>query len=201
MQSTSRSFLLKWLSTVAAPIERIEDVGKGVVLCILMKKLDEEFPAFKRDPWNENDYQYNLKLVELYLTKKGVKMYFPIEKMVKLRMQDNLEVAQSIYRFVVRENSALGIPKDETVKTPQQRTSRADTKEALDDETVKISRADTKEALDELNRLKKCVGVIRDERDFYYCKLIEIERVIKSDEGEISEAKRDELLGILYKGQ
>jgi len=178
MQSTSRSFLVNWLSTVAAPIERIEDVGKGVVLCILMKRLDAEFPAFKRDPWNENDYQYNLKLVELYLTKKGVKMYFPIEKMVKLKLQDNLEVAQNIYKFVTRVSSELG--GGETAKAVEQ------------------SKADTP---DRLSRLKRCAGMMKDERDFYYGKLLEIERAIKSDEGEISEDKKSELLGILYKGE
>ncbi|ELA41321.1 uncharacterized protein VICG_01694 [Vittaforma corneae ATCC 50505] len=109
MRITSRHFLLKWLNSVEVPIQKIEDIGKGVALCTLMKKLDQEFPAFKKEPWNENDYMHNLKLVQMFLSKKGVKMYFPIEKMIKLKMQDNLEVIQNIYKFVVRENPALGL--------------------------------------------------------------------------------------------
>lgn len=178
MQSTSRSFLLKWLNRVAAPIERIEDVGKGVVLCSLMKKLDQEFPAFKKEPWNENDYLHNLKLVEIYLIRKGVKMYFPIEKMVKLRLQDNLEVVQQMYKFVTKENATLQMSEDATSR-----------------------KADKVNSEDEVVKLKKCAGVIKNERDFYYNKLLEIERVLKENTEEISESKRNELLEILYKSQ
>lgn len=101
----SRVFLVQWLNQLGIAINRIEDIGKGSAICALLKLLDDFFPKFREDPQNELDYMYNLKIVQAYMDKKGIKLFFPIERMCKCKMQDNLEVAQWFYKYWEKETN------------------------------------------------------------------------------------------------
>lgn len=101
----SRTFLLQWFNQLDIAIQRIEDLGKGSAICTLLKRLDESFPKFKEDPQNELDYMHNLKIVQVYMEKKGIRLFFPIERMCKCKMQDNLEVAQWFYKYWEKEKN------------------------------------------------------------------------------------------------
>lgn len=207
MQITSRHFLLKWLNSVEVPIQKIEDIGKGVALCTLMKKLDQEFPAFKKEPWNENDYMYNLKLVQLFLSRKGVKMYFPIEKMVKLKMQDNLEVIQNIYKFVMKENPSLGLGECSAGIKPvrseaseMQFSSSDEERSHSNRQGLEKMKMEIKEKQNNIEKLKECIAVLQNERDFYFKKLLEIERILKETEDEEDKSEvKEKLFKVMYR--
>lgn len=197
MINSSRSFLLKWLNDSNIPIERIEDIGKGVALCMLLKKIDQNFPIFKQEPWNENDYLYNLKLVQLYLVKKGIKMYFPIEKMVKLKMQDNLEVIQSFYRHISKENHSFN--NDSGNKNDNNFNSGNNSFNNDKNLTDKSFNSGNIITNSNTNSNKNILLTLKNERDFYYQKLIEIEEFIKENENENFREIKEKIFEILHK--
>jgi RP/EB family microtubule-associated protein len=191
MQYTSRTFLLKWLNSIQISIEKIEDIGKGAVLCTLIKKIDQEFPPFKKEPWNENDYIYNLKLVQLYLNKKGIKMYFPIEKMIKLKLQDNLEVIQQFYRYVMKEMPSLGINEGTDARGFTVNSSKNSKNETIE---IQDRQPGTE-------KLKELLEICQNERDDYLGKLLEIEKILKEIGNENLSEMKYKILGVLYQKQ
>lgn len=237
MKNESRSFLLKWLNSLCIPVQRIEDIGKGVALCMLLKKIETTFPAFKKEPVTENDYFTNLKLVQLYFEKRNIKIYFPIEKMIKLKMQDNLEVIQAIYRYVIREAPNLGAKNtEEVISEPeglregnnelQNVESEASTLEFCNEEQERLNVKDTPtktffssqnepvvttqlqeqlQHLKEQNRnlqsttekLRDCATIMQNERNFYFEKLVQIEKFLT--ETESKEVAKEKILRLLYK--
>lgn len=117
-ESLSRHFILNWLSTLRIPIPRIEDVGKGTVLCKLLTQLDSNFPKYKENPQTEHEFLNNLIIVKNYLDNKNIRLFFPIDKMCKLKMQDNLEVIQWFYKYWCKEKEmhAMAEKKDSLVE-------------------------------------------------------------------------------------
>lgn len=73
---------------------------------MILRTMDSSFPKFKEDPQTRNDYISNLQLVQQYFERRNIKLYFPVDKMVNLKMQDNLEVVQWFYRYWDREATA-----------------------------------------------------------------------------------------------
>lgn len=106
MATDSRVFLVNWLKSLDVDITKVEDIGKGVALCALMTKLDPSFPRFRESPTTQMEYLDNLKLIYHYMTNKGIKLFFPMERMIELRFQDNLEVLQWFYKYYLREKEA-----------------------------------------------------------------------------------------------
>ncbi|KAI5152305.1 microtubule-associated protein, RP/EB family [Enteropsectra breve] len=111
MNNPGRSFILSWLSSIDLHIDRIEDVGKGAVLCKILKRIDPAFPRFKESPTTEQEFIHNLAVVKKYLGSKQIKLYFPVERMCKLRMQDNLEAIQWFYKYYIKETEKQGLHK------------------------------------------------------------------------------------------
>lgn len=229
MKNESRTFLLKWMNSMCIPIQRIEDIGKGVALCMLLKKIEATFPAFKKEPTNETDYFSNLKLVQSYFQKKNVKIYFPIEKMIKLKMNDNLEAIQAIYRYMIKESPNLCLREDKVEegntlnynKNESNNSSRENIQEfqseipenseqksffSIQNEPVVTTQLQEQlQELREQNRnlhsitekLKDCATVMQNERNFYFEKLVQIEKFLV--ENESKEVGKDKILKLLYK--
>lgn len=245
MAGVSRHAIIQWLSDINCPIEKIEDVGKGTVLCQLLKKLDPSFPKFKENPKNSNEYQYNLKLVQIYFEKKKTKLFFPIERMVLLKMQDNLEVIQWFYNYYERESVNLDrtedVKEDKVVLKEDKVVSKEDKivanekviskndKTAKNNDNIVAKETTRKEELDEkasaatlnfekltvtsdlekekkqildlktqVEKLKEFAKVFQTERDFYFSKLVKIEKLLKDKDFKMSESSSNEILNIMY---
>lgn len=94
---TTKSQLISFLSTVLNhSIPSIESLGTGVVYAQLLHKLYPDFPihSINDNPKTEPERFNNLKIVQRYLVKMNIVVFFPVDKMVGCRLQDNLEVAQ-----------------------------------------------------------------------------------------------------------
>jgi EB1-like C-terminal motif len=169
MQNLSRVALLKWLDSIKIKVDKIENIGKGTALCDLMKQMDESFPKYKESPRNEQDYIYNLNLVMSYMEKKGLKPYMPIERMCKLKMQDNIEVAQWFYKFWSKEtgNSFVEFKGNESNKEKNIGHSFGDKGNAdqLLNQTIGPNRSMTD--LSEPSKLAECIKV--DEKPILKC--------------------------------
>lgn len=234
---TSRISLLGWLKGLGISIEKIEEIGKGTALCELMKRIEKDFPAYKKEPRNENDYIYNLKLVKESMDRRGFKMPFPIERLVKLKMQDNLEVIQNIYKNIAKKESWLcdkEIDKDLCKDVDKQLGKKIDEElvkevdedlgknideelgkevdkelgkevdndlgKEVDEELDKIAEGSKRMSYrrNNLEETKEWIEILHREREFYFKKLLEIERILKESIDE-REKLKEKIFKVLYK--
>ena len=104
MTFVSRSTIFNWFSDNSICLSSIEEIGKGDKLIMLINKImNSNIINYKEHPQVEGDYIYNLNKVKAYSTMNKIKICFPVERMVKLRMQDNLEFIQLLYRYVHKD--------------------------------------------------------------------------------------------------
>ncbi|KAM0679490.1 microtubule integrity protein mal3 [Glugoides intestinalis] len=191
---SSRSSLIAWLNEHGISIEKIEEVGKGVALCELMKKIEKDFPPYKKEPRNENDYMYNLKLVRESIERRGFKMPFPIERLVKLKMQDNLEVLQNIYKNIAKKEAWLCDKADG--KADDKADDKAEQASTIVEEELEGGRMTNER--NSLEEAKEWIDILNRERDFYFKKLLEIERILKESIEE-TEKLKERIFKVLYK--
>lgn len=143
MAELSRKALLEWLKSLNISISSIEEIGKGDALCSLLTLLDSNFPKYKINPRNATDYSFNLKLVQAYLNGKNIKLYFPIDKMVNLKMQDNLEVLQWFHKYYEKEimnrrEETIAV-KEESVTKNTESIARKDEPKNIREETIALN--------------------------------------------------------------
>jgi microtubule-associated protein, RP/EB family len=106
----SRRELLDWIRSLNIEVSCIEDVGKGAILCEILSLIYPEFPRhYKRNPESEKDYMRNLHICSSFFSSRGIRLYFPVEKLVKCRLQDNLEVSQWLARHYHQRCGAMSI--------------------------------------------------------------------------------------------
>lgn len=228
----SKSHLLEWLHNNGVVITKIEELGCGVPLIQFINNyFPEKIDSYKVNPITEGDYIINLTKVKQFLEQKGIKLYMPIEKMIKLRMQDNLEVLQLFYTKIHK----LNINKQEVKninnsslnsKTESPNVELENTKKNTEDNLLKeinqlryelakskeINNNNNKDS--EINQLKQKLEIqanefqikinkykaqykkFEDEMNYYYTKLLFVEKTIKEemDDGVL----KNKLLDIFY---
>ncbi|AFM97714.1 cell cycle control microtubule-binding protein [Encephalitozoon hellem ATCC 50504] len=117
MAQKSRRELIEWIKSLGIEISAIEELGKGVVICKILSLIHSDFPAnFVRDPAGEHEYLRNMKACQGFFASKNIKLYFPVDKLIKCKMQDNLEVAQWLARYYSKNmggRQSRECPKDE----------------------------------------------------------------------------------------
>lgn len=98
----SRSTIIDWFSENCIELRSIEELGRGVALIELVNVLFEgKITNYKNNPTNEAECIYNLQKVKVFLaTTVNIKIWFPVERMAKCKMQDNLEFIQILYKKV-----------------------------------------------------------------------------------------------------
>lgn len=107
MAQKSRRELIEWLGSLGIEISGIEDLGRGVAICRLLSIIHEDFPSnFVRNPSGETDYLRNMKICQGFFMSRNIKLYFPVDKLVKCKMQDNLEVAQWLASYYAKKMGA-----------------------------------------------------------------------------------------------
>ncbi|AFN82427.1 hypothetical protein EROM_010830 [Encephalitozoon romaleae SJ-2008] len=100
MAQKSRRELIEWIRSLGIEISAIEELGKGVVICRILSLIHTDFPSnYVRNPDGEHDYLRNMKACQGFFASRNIKLYFPVDKLVKCKMQDNLEVAQWLAKY------------------------------------------------------------------------------------------------------
>lgn len=94
----SRSDLLNWINTnFQLNYQKIEQCGKGVVYCLLFDRLyPHSFNPAKiiKSPLNDSQVMQNYKLLQFGFNKRKLTRDVNVEKLIKCRLQDNLEFIQ-----------------------------------------------------------------------------------------------------------
>lgn len=267
--ANSRKELIGWLNGLGIEIDKIEELGKGTAICRLLSQIHPSFPqSFISNPSNEYEYLKNMKIIQGFFIQNKIEMFFPIDRLIKCKLQDNLEVVQKLYKHWVTRNTQKGeqtrdtprevsqrevhgkdiqqgsgctqkegnivAPRDESVSIgnigfncTDRSTARkeiienlnqtkkqfqvADKKriEELEEENLKLKEEvlqktqeilKFKAVMGELGSVKEVLKALEVNRDFYFEKLVEIEKVLV-ESVDVPEAFKNILFEILYRKQ
>ncbi|KZV61519.1 hypothetical protein PENSPDRAFT_693336 [Peniophora sp. CONT] len=217
----SRSELVAWVNDLLQiNYTKIEQCGTGAAYCQIMDSIygDLQMSRVKMNAKHEYEFLANYKVLQNFFKSKRIDKPVPVEKLVKCKMQDNLEFMQWLKRFWDQNYpgtpyDAIGRRKGVTPDTPatiaplapsrgtpsgggglaaRGKTPvggpRAASSAAVAHEQVLNLQAQVREMSTHLEGLEK-------ERDFYFAKLRDIEILVQAQlEPMEAEGKDDETL-------
>lgn len=105
----SRTELLQWINTILdLNYTKIEQCGTGAAFCQLMDSVVGGVPLnkVKFNATTEYAYRHNWKILQLEFNKHRITKNIDVERLIKCRLQDNLELLQWFKRYW-NENSDL----------------------------------------------------------------------------------------------
>ncbi|KAI9224842.1 calponin homology domain-containing protein [Blastocladiella britannica] len=100
--SESRQDLLRWVNQLLQlNLTKIEELGKGYALCQVFDSIYGDVPLkrVKFAAKQEFEYIQNFKVLQACFDKHKIPNAIPVERLVKLKMQDNLEFCQFVKKF------------------------------------------------------------------------------------------------------
>jgi RP/EB family microtubule-associated protein len=100
--SESRTELIAWLNDLLqVNYTKVEQCGTGGAYCQIMDSVfgDVQMSRVKMNAKHEYEYIANFKILQNIFKAKKIDKPIPIEKLVKCKMQDNLEFLQWAKRF------------------------------------------------------------------------------------------------------
>ncbi|KAJ6477889.1 calponin homology domain-containing protein [Mycena vitilis] len=226
MAGASRMELLQWLNDLLQlNYTKVEQCGTGGAYLQVLDSIYGDLPMarIKMNAKHEYEYLANYKIMQNVFKTKKIDKPIPVEKLVKCKMQDNLEFLQWIRRFwdanyAGGEYDAVGrrkgAPGDPPATLAPVRTAGAPAPRAGGGRTpVSGHRSHTPGGGADPAQVAALTGQVRElsahleglekERDFYFEKLREIEILVQQQaEALEGEGRDDETLrkiqGILY---
>ncbi|KZO96802.1 hypothetical protein CALVIDRAFT_514092 [Calocera viscosa TUFC12733] len=213
----SRTELLQWLNDVLhINYTKVEQCGTGAAYCQIMDSIYGDVPMtrVKMNAKHEYEYLANFKILQNVFKAKKIDKPIPVDKLVKCKMQDNLEFLQWTRRYwdqmyggqpydaVARRKGQPGEPAapistgsnrlaSASGMRPAARTGSA--ARGASPEIVLQLQAQVREAQTNMEGLEK-------ERDFYFGKLRDIEILVQQQsEVLLAEGKEDETLKEIQK--
>ncbi|KAJ3929352.1 MAG: microtubule binding protein [Lentinula lateritia] len=222
----SRAELLAWLNDLLQiNYTKIEQCGTGAAYCQIIDSIYGDLPMSRVKFGAKHEYEFiaNFKVMQNVFKAKKIDKPIPVEKLVKCKMQDNLEFLQWIKRFwdtnyggqgydpVSRRKGAADIPATVgPLATGGSRTgglnvggSRAGGRTPVSGH--RSGSAQPNEAVQHLTaQLKEMSGHfegLEKERDFYFEKLREIEILVQEHlegEGNPDDPTLRKIQAILY---
>ncbi|KAI0049387.1 hypothetical protein FA95DRAFT_1538170 [Auriscalpium vulgare] len=225
----SRSELLAWINELLQlNYNKIEQCGTGAAYCQILDSIYGDLPMnrVKMNARHEYEFIANFKVMQNVFKAKRIDKPIPVEKLVKCKMQDNLEFLQWIRRFW--DQNYGGHPYDPVARRKGQATdtpatiapiaaprggsgaalnvggARSGGKTPVSGHRSGSSAAVQHEQVINLQAQLKDMSThlegLEKERDFYFAKLRDIEILVQQQlEVLESEAKDDETLREIQK--
>ncbi|GAB2251691.1 hypothetical protein Droror1_Dr00004538 [Drosera rotundifolia] len=216
--------LLKWINaTLQLNLTKIEEAASGAVPCQLMDMTHPGVvPMYKVnfDARTEYDRIQNFKVLQDVFTKLGIPKHIEISKLVKARTMDNLELLQwmkgyceSVNGGIMNENydpveRRSKAARDRYLKGAQRSPTSLQQYNAqtaghayasgVKQEKPEVNPSEAILALsEEVMTLRLSVDQAEKDRDFYFAKLKDIEKLCQIPEAEIT-PMADAIKRILY---
>ncbi|KAJ1303057.1 hypothetical protein OPQ81_011258 [Rhizoctonia solani] len=226
MAGESRTELLAWLNDLLQiNYTKVEQCGAGGAYCQILDSIYGDVPMTKVKMNAKHEYEFlvNYKVMQEVFKKKKIDKPIPVEKLIKCKMQDNLEFLQWIRRFW--ESSYSGQPYDPVARRrgapaeppatiaplragPGLSASTSGRGPAGRKTPVGGARSGSStggELIAAQNQIKELTAHLEGlekERDFYFAKLRDIEIIVQQQLETQEEDKRDptllEIQKILY---
>ncbi|KAI5479370.1 hypothetical protein MNV49_003704 [Pseudohyphozyma bogoriensis] len=208
----SRTELVAWVNDLLGNVgvQKVEDCGKGGAYCQIIDSIFGDVPMSKVKMNANQEWQYlaNFKVLQSVFKSKGIEKPIPVDRLVRCKMQDNLEFLQWLKKYwdlnfpggeydaVARRKGQGGAPEGglrstkSPVGTAPGRTSTTSTTAARRPVgTVPARTAGPRSAsavpdaqiaalTTQMNEMKVSVEGLEKERDFYFQKLRDIEIII-----------------------
>ncbi|CAE6436210.1 hypothetical protein ACGC1H_005716 [Rhizoctonia solani] len=102
MAGESRTELLMWLNELLQiNYTKVEQCGSGAAYCQILDSIYGDVPMTKVKMNAKHEYEFlaNYKVMQHIFKQKKIDKPVPVEKLVKCKMQDNLEFLQWMKRF------------------------------------------------------------------------------------------------------
>lgn len=226
MIGESRRDLLNWLNaTLGLNYTKVEQCGSGAAYCQIFDSIHQDVPMQKVNFQASNEYQYitNFKILQAAFTRHKINKPILMEKLVKCRLQDNLEFLQWIKKYwmdhkdesnyipetrrttpVVAKRTLSSSSQERSRTPPVSRTpsaTRQRVPSSSNAELVQCKKA-LAEANSQLDEFRASSEGLETERNFYFNKLREIEILAQTIIDDKPELSVDGILGqiqeILY---
>jgi len=193
----SRGELLAWLNDLLAPqqITKLEQCGSGSVYCQVIDSIFGDLPMsrVKFNARHEYEYLENFKILQKAFQRHRIDKPIPVDKLVKCKMQDNLEFLQWMKKYwdVNSPGIAYDAPGRAGGIVPSQpaTTSRAPAPTARTNARAPISAAPrtisaagsakVAELNSQIEQMTELAQNMEKERNFYFDKLRNIELIIQ----------------------
>ncbi|GMF30903.1 unnamed protein product [[Candida] boidinii] len=97
MIGASRSELLEWINvTFDLNYTKVEQCGNGAAYCLIFQSIFNDLPISKLKLQTNQDYQTlnNYKILQSGFNKHRISREVPVDRLMKCRLQDNLEFLQ-----------------------------------------------------------------------------------------------------------
>jgi len=195
----SRTELLAWLNELLQiNYTKIEQCGSGAAYCQVLDSIYGDLPMARVKMNAKQEYEYlgNFKVLQTAFKNKKIDKPVPVERLVKCKMQDNLEFMQWIKRFW--ETNYPGHPYDPVARrkgapmeTPATvapiRSSKPTAKLTPGGARTPVSGHRAGSAMggqvvalqNQLTEMRDSMEGLEKERDFYFAKLRDIEILIQ----------------------
>ncbi|KAN0087827.1 Calponin homology domain containing protein [Tylopilus felleus] len=224
MAAVSRTDLLAWVNELLQlNYTKVEQCGTGAAYCQIMDSIYGDLPMtrVKMNAKHEYEFVANFKVLQNVFKAKKIDKPIPIEKLVKCKMQDNLEFLQWIKRFwdsnyggqgydaVARRR---GAPTDTPatiapLSGPRSASGLGATGRSGGKTPISGHRAGStqpNEAMQslqaQLQEMSTHMEGLEKERDFYFAKLRDIEILVQQQVEVLEKAgHQDETLGLIQK--
>ncbi|CDK25136.1 unnamed protein product [Kuraishia capsulata CBS 1993] len=102
MFGESRTELVAWINQVfGLEYSKVEQCGTGAVYCLIFDSIYQDLPMNKVNfnPTTEYHNVNNFKILQAGFTRHHISRAIPVDRLVKCRLQDNLEFLQWMKKF------------------------------------------------------------------------------------------------------
>jgi RP/EB family microtubule-associated protein len=225
--SESRSELLAWLNELLQiNYTKVEQCGTGGAYCQILDSIYLDIPMTRVKMNAKHEYEFiaNFKVMQNVFKSKRIEKPIPVEKLVKCKMQDNLEFLQWMKRFwdtnypghpydpvARRRGQATDAPtglapvaSSRAVNTPGVPGSRSGGKTPIGGHRVGSAGAVNHDQVlglqAQLKEMSAHLEGLEKERDFYFAKLRDIEILVQHQSEDLAKDGREDItLGEIQK--
>ncbi|KAH9968325.1 calponin homology domain-containing protein [Lactifluus volemus] len=221
----SRSELLAWLNELLQiNYTKVEQCGTGAAYCQVLDSIYVDIPMARVRMNAKHEYEFiaNFKVMQNVFKAKRIDKPIPVEKLVKCKMQDNLEFLQWMKRYwdtnypghpydpVARRrgqstdtpSSLAPLATRSTVNTPGVAGSRSGGKTPVGGHRTGSASAMNHEQVlglqTQLKEMSAHLEGLEKERDFYFAKILVQQQTEELAKGGQEDATLGEIQKILY---
>ncbi|EIW70157.1 hypothetical protein TREMEDRAFT_73748 [Tremella mesenterica DSM 1558] len=210
----SRGELLAWLNDLLAPpqpITKVEQCGTGAIYCQVMDSIFGNLPMTKVKFNARQEYEHleNFKILQKCFTINKIDKPIPVDKLIKCKMQDNLEFLQWMKKFwdanapgggydALGRTGGAAITSGPSSRAPANRAPPRTSASTAARSVSSTSNAQLQALTAQVQEMQLHCEGLEKERDFYFDKLRQIEVSVtkRLEQPDVCDEERDHLAGV-----
>jgi len=197
----SRTELLQWLNDLLQiNYTKVEQCGTGAAYCQILDSIYGDLPMTRVKFAAKHEYEFlaNFKILQIVFKNKKIDKPIPVDRLVKCKMQDNLEFLQWIRRFwdqnyAGQAYDAVGRRKGQAGDPPatiapvgvsprsNSRTGAPRGKTPVGASKITANNVELQNLHNQVTELSAQMEGLEKERDFYFAKLRDIEILVQQE--------------------